>query len=86
MKSIALLLGNIPRRLKSTILYLPPHLIPLLTNPDCILPQLYPKGLLNHQYCGKGVNVYLVKKPIEPPVLLKNSNLFNFNDLFKLPE
>lgn len=43
-----------------------------------MLPQLRPQGSFYHQYCGKSVNIHLVKQSIEPPsyTLLRYSKGF----------
>jgi len=60
MKNIS---GSLETLLKSLL----PHLIPLPTNPNRIFPQLRAKGFFDHQYCGKRINVYLVKEPLKSP-------------------
>jgi hypothetical protein len=57
--------------IRGTLKYLVEHLlsesISFFTNPNRIIPQLRPKGLLNHQNRFKRLNINLTEQPLKPP-------------------
>ena len=79
---ISLLLVIDRSTLECDLLNIPPRLIPLPTNPNRMLPQLRPKGLLYHQNRFKSLHVYVAEEPLKPPPYALPCHPEGFMNLF----